>query len=784
MIYACLDGWMLANQAGPPGQGTKAPAGTEPGQAPRRTEVKDILEGTDEDDTLSGGDADNWLFGKKGGDFLRGGRGRDAIDGSDGDDTLDGGPDADVLDGGACNDTMRGAEGDDTLDGGDDDDLLDGGAGNDDLDGGDGNDALRGSAGDDVLAGGDGDDTLSGGAGADSLSGNDGADNLAGGPENDRLSGGDGDDGLVGDAGDDRLDGGQGNDVLRGGAGNDTLLGSSGTDSLDGGDEHDIVLGGDGRDVVSGGSGDDWLHGGQGADIVNGGDGDDLILVRAGDVPAGEIETVDGEGGADRLILNGFSGARSTPQVDALIDPLTGGSYRLRNVERLEYTHLFSHVATDATRPSSSLVLVNPSSTTASEGRVVFSGDDGALLVASSGTQPARDEVPFTIPPRGALAIDAIAQGGVASASAQLFATVPLGGVASTTLPQLGPVAGLAETLLVDSATVPVLENSTTGAATGMIVVNGAVRSRVKLTLHARDGRELTNGSAEIDLPPYGRRTMFVRELFPTLGDFQGTVTVDGGIDRPQEGGPIGVTVVQRVASGVVTHSVTSMSPMTARTLRFAAFPSGGAVASSITLVNPSRFDRARGTLSFFDESGAPRPVAVNGNTASASVSYDLAPFGSAVFATSPGGPSRAGGARVEVTAGVVGGVMRVTAPMTGTLDSGPGDAVTSFIAPARRDRAAGLLTEVVVGSTGPAATVQLTLHDASGAPVQGGTATLRVPASGQVTRALDELFPASGAAPLQGTLTATADSEVVARVTLLGTGSPQAVLMPIVSLR
>ena len=784
LLCAYADGGQSAGQA-PAIPGAKTPGDQKPQpQPPPRTDPKDILDGGDQDDTLTGTDADNWLFGKKGADFLRGGKGRDVVDAGDGDDTIDGGPEGDVIDAGAGNDTVRGAEGDDTIDGGDNDDLLDGGPGNDDIDGGDDNDTLRGAAGDDVLAGGDGDDNLSGGAGADRLSGNDGADNLSGGADADRLSGGDGDDVLAGEAGDDHLDGGGGNDVVRGGPGNDTLLGSSGADTLDGGDEHDIVLGGDGRDAVNGNSGDDLLLGGTGADVVSGGDGNDLLVLRAGDVPANEIEGVDGEGGTDRLVLNGFS-TSVAPQADALSDPLTGGIYRLRNIERIEHTHVFTHVGTDS-RLSPSLVLVNPSSTTASSGRVVFSGDDGTLLLAPEGTTPQpRDEVAFTIPPRGTIAIAPPAQG-VASASAQVFATMPLAGIAGTTLPALGPVAGLAEARLVDSAIVPVLEQSATATSTGIVVVNGPVRSNVKLTLHAAGGQELTTGSAEIDLPPYGRRTVLVRDFFPTLGDFQGTMTVEGGIDRPQEGGPIAVTVVHRVdSSGLTTHPAIQVSPSQAsRALRFPAFPSGGDAVSSITLVNPSRSDRARGTLSFFDESGSPRPIALGARAAAVSVPYDLAPYGSVVFTTSAGGPARSGSARAEAAEGIVGGILRVTTPTTGTLDSGPSEEATGVIAPVRRDGAAGVTTQVTVGSTGTAATLQLTLRDAGGATVAGATATVRVPANGQVTRTLDELFPSTGTAPLQGTIAVTADAAVVARVILLSGSAPRATLMPVVPLR
>ena len=205
---------------------------------------------------------------------------------------------------------------------------------------------------------------------------------------------------------------------------------------------------------------------------------------------------------------------------------------------------------------------------------------------------------------------------------------------------------------------------------------------------------------------------------------------------------------------------------------------------SSITLVNPSRFERARGTLAFFDENGMPRPLAINGEVAAASVPYDLAPYGSMTYSTATGGPARNGSARADVMEGVAGGVVRVTTPASGAIDSGPSEAVTSVIAPVRRDRAAGVTTEVAIGSTGAPATVQLALRDAAGTPIAGGTATLRLPANGHVQRTLDELFPGSGQGPLQGTLIAISDTAVVTRVALLGTNAPRTILMPVTPLR
>ena len=126
-----------------------------------------------------------------------------------------------------------------------------------------------------------------------------------------------------------------------------------------------------------------------------------------------------------------------------------------------------------------------------------------------------------------------------------------------------------------------------------------------------RSGEEVatqSRGGVQVDIPAYGQRVVFVRDLFPYVGgDFQGTMTVEGGIDRPQEGGPLAATGIQRGGgtSELTTFPVILVGPLpTTGTLHFATFPTGGDYRSSIVLVNPSPANRARGILSFFDQIG------------------------------------------------------------------------------------------------------------------------------------------------------------------------------------
>lgn len=759
---------------------------------------------------LDGGEGDDWLFGQDGHDVLRGGAGRDTLDGGPGDDTLAGGAGQDVLDGGPGRDALLGDEDNDLLDGGDDEDVLDGGPGNDDLDGGDADDVLRGGAGDDALVGGDGNDVLTGADGADRLFGRDGDDRLSGGPGDDLVEGGDGRDSLNGDDGKDVLDGGEGDDVARGGAGddtlkgesgndalsgeagNDTLLGSRGDDNLDGGEEHDTLLGGDGQDVLNGGPGEDLLLGGLGADTVRAGPEDDLIVLRAGDIGSGETELIDGGAGQDTLILIGFNqGEPGLPTGDStLSDPLTGGTYRLFSVEQVQHTHLFTHVGSSE-KLAASFVFVNPSAKTASNGQVVFFNSEGAPLAQSIAGGAAQPAFAFTVPPLGRVVFDASGPAQAGRGTAQVFADRPLGGSVQTSLPDFGPLRA-GEAPLLDNFIVPVLEEKATGADTGVAIFSSTTGSSVMLTLHRMNGDEVgtqSQGGVEIDIPANGHRIVFVREMFPYVGgDFQGTLRVEGGIDRPQEGGPLAATGIQRGArpGEFTTFPVIPVGlPAAPGMLHFATFPAGGDYRSSIALVNPSPVNRAKGTLTFFDQAGQSWAVAVNGLSAAVTVPYDIGPLGSAVFTTSASGPLRVGSARAATAEGVVGGVLRLVSPTAGTPSAGPSGVFAGFITPAQRNRATGVNTQVALSSTQSPLMLTLVLHDARGAEVPGGRAQLQLGANGGVTQTIDALFPKVDTNDFQGTLTVTADGgTVAATVTQVGGDPGGLAVMPLAPLR
>ena len=222
------------------------------------------------------------------------------------------------------------------------------------------------------LDGGPGDDSLWGGQAGDVLDGGPGADVIHGGGGRDRADysarsagvkvtiDGVADDGEVGEqdnvtAATEDITGGSGNDSLSGNAGSNILRGLGGNDSLYGREGDDVFIGGDGDDRQLGHDGNDRFlseAGADGRDRIAGHGGLDHVDYSArttavsvdldsladdgapgeGDLIWGDIETLSGGAGADRLTGNGaanrlFGGAGD----DALVglagpDILDGGA--------------------------------------------------------------------------------------------------------------------------------------------------------------------------------------------------------------------------------------------------------------------------------------------------------------------------------------------------------------------------------------------------------------------------------------------------------------------------
>lgn len=149
---------------------------------------------------------------------------------------------------------------------------------------------LIGGAGDDTIHGGSETDEILGGEGDDELFGGAGEDSLRdpsyggeGSSGNDTGSGGPGDDQIELGSGDDEVFGGAGEDRIESGPGDDSAAGGSGRDRIALGSGKDRGAGGAGGDLVLGEQGEDEIHGGQGDDRLSGDVGRDSLFGGAGD---------------------------------------------------------------------------------------------------------------------------------------------------------------------------------------------------------------------------------------------------------------------------------------------------------------------------------------------------------------------------------------------------------------------------------------------------------------------------------------------------------------------
>ncbi|HEY0313361.1 MAG TPA: calcium-binding protein, partial [Allosphingosinicella sp.] len=191
---------------------------------------------------------------------------------------------------------------------------------------------VRGGAGADDIVTGSGDDTIDGGAGADIMAGGSGNDIYYVDTAGDQVIelDGDGTDKVVTDLAAYTL--GTALENLTGTAtGGQTLTGNALANDIEGGA---------GGDVIEGGIGNDRLVGGAGSDIVSGGEGNDFIVYRAAP-GSGDVDTVDGGAGLDRLYVN-FTGAPLLASVTHNADGSYSGTFSDGLGERVDFTGIES----------------------------------------------------------------------------------------------------------------------------------------------------------------------------------------------------------------------------------------------------------------------------------------------------------------------------------------------------------------------------------------------------------------------------------------------------------
>lgn len=789
---------------GSPQARRRALAGLSGGSQAAREQV---LEGTEADDVLDGGAGRDWIYGEDGNDLLRGLDGDDMLDGGPGDDTLEGGEGGDVGGGGEGNDRLLGQGGDDILDGGDGLDYLEGGPGRDDLSGGDQSDVLLGGAGEDILDGGDDEDFLDGGDDADHLAGRDNADTLLGGAGDDLLLGGDADDVLSGGLGVDRIEGGIGDDILRGGNDDDTLLAGAGDDAVFGDGHDDHLQGGLGKDVLSGGAGDDFLHAGPDADVSRGGEGHDRFVLRAGDVPAGSEETIQGEEGTDALVLSGFpagawpNGPEVEKEVITLEDPATGGIYRVVSVEGAIHRHhlvvasarslgISGEASADAPQLPASLLLVNPGSSPV-DAELLLSDADGSPIgladesepeteqrvedAAGAGEQPADapETMTVTIPGRGS--VEAALSRWLEPAGSTVGVRVE----AAERLAVLGAVASpgarwRSEMPVVDNFYVPLRIDAGQGIDTGATLLNLGPRTVVKFDLLVGPGGTEID-SRERELEAGAHVTVWASELFPERESLTGALRVESsdvaahGLRRRIGGG----TDVIPVLPTQVPHSAgPATPPAPALSLEPLYFPILGldGTAATLFVLNPST-EPLEGRLEFFGRDGEARSLEVEGLGDVRAVALELGPglFVRHRVRDRDGNPEVS--ARIRWTAGSVEVLVYGPAPGGGLFALAGVRPSTDFLIalPGVASPVGSTSVAMLAGDRGTS--VSLELMDAQGNLVDGGTAELALPAAGARLQPLEMIFPEAELEGLNGSLRAVAREGAFVILILRATG-------------
>ncbi len=181
---------------------------------------------------------------------------------------------------------------------------------------------------------------------------------------------------------------------------------------------------------------------------------------------------------------------------------------------------------------SSTLILMNPSSTQDSSGTArLFDSNGNNLNVNINGT-PANGQFTFDVPPQGIRFFSTDGTGALQVGSVQLSSTLPLGAtilfvspVGTTGVPGVQPLAHFMVPIEYD------LSDLTKAVKTGVAVSNSTTNP-VTVTVNLRDteGKIVPNGTTTIQLQPNGQLARFPDEIYQGKGidftRFKGTLEI------------------------------------------------------------------------------------------------------------------------------------------------------------------------------------------------------------------------------------------------------------------
>ena len=230
----------------------------------------------------------------------------------------------------------------------------------------------------------------------------------------------------------------------------------------------------------------------------------------------------------------------------------------------------------------------------------------------------------------------------------------------------------------------------------------------------------------------------------------------------------------------------------------FAQFGNGGGLTSEVVLINPTRSATAVGRIEFFDDEGAPFPMAqgvkATGGTFSQISSlgtadvfeFSIAPLGRVSIMTDGRGDLAAGSAAVTSEA-PISGVIRFSIPDIGIAGVGPSQGLSSLVVPVRR-LAGGINTGIAIHNvTGQTVDLDLALRDSQG-QLLAEASIESFPPRGHMARFIggsdDVLFPQTDTNDFEGTLVVVSRSGQVAATALeLGTSPGEFTTLPVTPL-
>ncbi|MDA2934688.1 hypothetical protein MYX82_10150 [Acidobacteria bacterium AH-259-D05] len=387
---------------------------------------------------------------------------------------------------------------------------------------------------------------------------------------------------------------------------------------------------------------------------------------------------------------------------------------------------------------SSTLILVNPSSLQTAVGTTqLFDSEGKALQVVLNG-EAQKGSFSFQVPAAGMGFFETDGLGDTVTGSGQLSSTIPIGG----TVLFAGDtgVAGVGMVRPVRDFLVPIESDSSRGIQTGVAFSNPTDSEvNVAVTVRQADGTPVPNGSVTVSLSPHGQLAQFPEHIFQGTGiDFSG---FRGNLQVSSPEPIIGMAI--RVSPGQLATLPVTSPTAESTTLHFAQFGDGGGISSTLILVNP--FDEtANGTVNLFDSGGNALSVDINGTLQSGSFSFTLPPRGVGFYATDGEGGSVSGSVKVESSLPVGGTIL--FAGDLGVAGVGSVEPAARFLVPIESDASRQVQTGVALANPiSSSVEITLTLRDADGMPIPEASASVSLPAHGQLAEFPEQIFAGKG---------------------------------------